>query len=61
MMMLIIRNLVRSVGIAMGYGLDVRGWIPSRRKGFFSTSQYPDRFWGPHTHVYSRYRVDVSP
>jgi hypothetical protein len=31
-----------SVSIAMGYGLDSWGLIPSKGKRFFSTSQHPD-------------------
>jgi hypothetical protein len=38
-----------SVGIAMGCGLDGRGWIPGRGKRYFCTLQRPDRLWGPPT------------
>jgi hypothetical protein len=37
------RNNSRSVGIAMGYGQNGRGSIPSRDKRFFSSPQRPDR------------------
>jgi hypothetical protein len=35
-----------SVGIATGYGLDGRDFIPERCKIFFSTPQRPGRLWG---------------
>jgi hypothetical protein len=44
-----------SVGIAMGYGLDGRGSIPSRRKRFLPT-QRPERLWGPPSFLSNGYR-----
>jgi hypothetical protein len=35
------------VVIATGYGPDDRGFFPDRGKIFFSSSQRPDRLWGP--------------
>jgi hypothetical protein len=40
-------NQVSSFGIALGYGLDIRGSILSRGKRFFSTLQGTDRLWDP--------------
>jgi hypothetical protein len=40
-------NWDSSVGMANGYGLDVRDWIPGRRKKCFSTPQCPDQLWSP--------------
>jgi hypothetical protein len=37
----------RSVGIALGYGLDDRGSIPGRGWEFFSKPPRPERLWGP--------------
>jgi hypothetical protein len=45
-----------SVGVAKDYGLDDRGSILGRGKRFFSTSQLPDRLWGPPYHLYNGYR-----
>jgi hypothetical protein len=47
-----------SVGIATGYGLDGHGSIPRKNKRIFSTSQPPDRFWGP---PILRREADLSP
>jgi hypothetical protein len=39
----------------MGYGLDGRGSIPGSGMRSFSTPQYPDRFWGPPSFLFSGY------
>jgi hypothetical protein len=39
-------ELDSSVGIATGYGLDGLSSIPCRGKGFSSSPQCLDRFWG---------------
>jgi hypothetical protein len=38
-------SLYRSVGIATGFGLDDKISIPFKGKGFFSSSQFPDRLY----------------
>jgi hypothetical protein len=45
-----------SVGIATGYGLDGRGSIPNKAKGFLSSPQRPDRPWDPPSLPSSEYR-----
>jgi hypothetical protein len=45
-----------SVGIATGYGLEVKGSVPGRGK-IFSSPQSPDRFWGPLSLLSIGYRV----
>jgi hypothetical protein len=35
-----------SVSIAIAYGSDGHGSIPSMSKRFFSSPQHPDRIWG---------------
>jgi hypothetical protein len=40
----------------MGYRLDVRGSIPGRDKGFYSTPQRSDRVWGPPSLLHNGYR-----
>jgi hypothetical protein len=41
------RSLDSSIGIGMGCALDGWGSIPGSGKEFFSSSQNPDRYWGP--------------
>jgi hypothetical protein len=38
------------------YGLDDRGSIPGRGKGFFLSPLCPDRLWGPPNLLYNGYR-----
>jgi hypothetical protein len=42
--------------IVFDYGLDDRGSIPDRGRGFFLSSLRPDRLWGPPNFLYSGYR-----
>jgi hypothetical protein len=44
-----------SIGIASGYRLVDQGSIPCRGKIFFSTSERPDRLWGPPSLLYNVY------
>jgi hypothetical protein len=50
-------GFLSSVGIATGYGLDGRGSISDRGKGFVSTAQRPDLFWGILSLLSSGHRV----
>jgi hypothetical protein len=48
--------LDNSVGIAIGYGLDGQGSIPSKGKIFLSTPPCPDRLWTPPSVLSNGYR-----
>jgi hypothetical protein len=43
----LLRGRDSSVSIETGYGVDSRGSIAGRSKKFLSTTQRPDRLWGP--------------
>jgi hypothetical protein len=43
------------------YGMDDRGSIPGRGKGFFFRLLCPDRLWGPPSLLYNGYRGVLSP
>jgi hypothetical protein len=43
-------------GVAAGYGLDGRGYIPDKGKWFLSTPQPPYRLWGPLNLLSNGYR-----
>jgi hypothetical protein len=45
-----------SVGAVSDYGLDGRGSIPDRGRGFFLLPLRPDRLWGAPSILYSGYR-----
>jgi hypothetical protein len=46
-----------SVSIVSDYGLDDRGSIPDRGRGFFLPLAFrPDRLWGPPSLLYNGYR-----
>jgi hypothetical protein len=51
-----VRSRGSSVGITTGYGLDGRGSIPGRGKGFVSSPQGPDRLWDLPSLLSSVYR-----
>jgi hypothetical protein len=55
-----------SGGIVSDNGLDGPGSIPDSGRGFFFQPLRPDRFWGPPSLLYNRYRgsgrdADHSP
>jgi hypothetical protein len=50
-----------SGSIVSDYGLDDRGLIPGRGKGFFLYPLCPDRLWGPPSLLYNGYRGVLSP
>jgi hypothetical protein len=50
------RSWVSSGSIVSGYGLDDRGSIPGRGKGFFLYPLCPDRLWGPPSLLSNGYR-----
>jgi hypothetical protein len=45
-----------SVSIVSDYGLDDRGSIPDRGRGFLLYPLRPDRLWGPPSLLYNGYR-----
>jgi hypothetical protein len=45
--MVLLTDSNSTVGIATGYGLDGSSSVLGRGKRFISTSQRPDRLWGP--------------
>jgi hypothetical protein len=45
-----------SVSTVADYGLDGRGSIPDRSRGFFLSPLRPDRLWGPPSLLYNEYR-----
>jgi hypothetical protein len=47
--------------MAAVYGLDGRGTISGREKIFSSSSQRPDRLWGPPSLLFSRYEGFFLP
>jgi hypothetical protein len=49
-----------SVTRETGYGLVGPNSIPSTGKRFFSSSQNPNRFWGPHRLLFNQY-VELFP
>jgi hypothetical protein len=49
-----------SVGIAIGYGLDGQGSIPSRAR-LFPSPQLSDEVWGPPSFLSSGYWGEISP
>jgi hypothetical protein len=50
-----------SVSFVTDYGLDDRGSIPNRDRGFFFQPLRPDRLWGPRSLLSNGYRGDLSP
>jgi hypothetical protein len=52
----VLRSRVSSGGIVSDYGLDDRGSIPGRVKGFILYPLCPDRLWGPPSLLYNGYR-----
>jgi hypothetical protein len=42
--------------MAVGYGLDDRGFEFQQGLGIFSSPPYPDRNWGPTSLLYYRYQ-----
>jgi hypothetical protein len=50
------RSQVISGSIVSYYGLDDRGSIPDRGKGFLLYPLCPDRLWGPPSLLYNGYR-----
>jgi hypothetical protein len=50
------RSRVSSGSIVSDYGLDDRGSIPGRGKGFFLYPLCPDGLWGPPSLLYNGYR-----
>jgi hypothetical protein len=53
---LVIKEPGSSGSIVSDYGLDDRGSIPGRGKGFFLYPLCPDRLWGPPSLLYNGYR-----
>jgi hypothetical protein len=47
---------ISPVSTVSDYGLDGRGSIPDRGRGFFLEPLRPDRLWGPPSLLYSGYR-----
>jgi hypothetical protein len=50
------RSRGSSVSIVTDYGLDDRGSIPDRGRGFLFQSLRPDRLWGPPSLLSNGYR-----
>jgi hypothetical protein len=49
------------VCIVSDYGLDGRGSIPDKSRGFFLSLLRPDRLWGPPSLLYNGYRGLFPP
>jgi hypothetical protein len=51
-----VRSRRSSGSIVSDYGLDDRGSIPDRGRGFFFKPLRPDRLWGPPSLLYNGFR-----